>query len=115
MIEHNSSPWGASALMATVDHIRRRADVTPRLTAVRHGGASVTYRDLADAVDGYEGVIRQDGLSFGSAVVAGLLHCMPTLTATDDRMATAGAMNDVLLWLGRDVDDTGYHGLSTVG
>lgn len=98
--------WGPQRLAATVEHIRRRADVTPTLTAVRHSGESATYRDLAESLAHYENVTRVQGLGVGSAVAAGVLHCMPGVAAGDGE-SVARAMSDIVEWLGRDIGDTG--------
>lgn len=115
MTSDDAQRWGPQRLAATADHIRRRADVTPTLTAVRHGGDSATYRDLADSMDNYEGVTRAFGLGVGSAVAAGVLHCLPGVAGYDDGAAVARAMSDIVAWLGRDVDDSGVGSFRAVG
>lgn len=118
MDSNHSIPWGAATLVATAEHIAHRAEVTPGLTAARYAGGSATYRDFADAFAEYDGVARNQGMSLNSAVIAAVLHCIPQV-CDGDPASTAAAVHDIVVWLGRDIDepgidDTGYGGLRAV-
>jgi hypothetical protein len=109
-----SEPWGSGRLLATQREVRRRAEITPGLTAVRFGGESATYGDLAEAFTGYDTVAERNGLGVGSSVVASILHCLPRIGTLGEPGAVAGATGQVVEWLARDIDD-GYEQIGIVG
>ncbi|NMO00083.1 hypothetical protein HH308_02510 [Gordonia sp. TBRC 11910] len=86
-----------------LEHIQQRAEITPTLTAVRHSGEAVTFGRLDSAIADYSPVVTASGMSDQSAVVAGLLHSLPTVTRLSAAQIGA-AMHDMLAWLSRDLD-----------
>ena len=107
--DHRSSD--SDRLMATRREVRRRAEITPTLTAVRFGGESATYSDLAEAFTGYDTVVERNGLGVGSSVVASIIHCLPRIGSLGEPAAVAVATGQVVDWLARDLDD-GYGQIS---
>lgn len=115
MAVDNAHRWDRGWLESTVEHIRHRADTTPTLTAVRYSGESATYAALADSFDDYEFVTRARGFGPGSVLIAGVLHCLPSVGERTDQESVVRAMSDIVAWLGRDVEDGGYGQLRAVG
>ncbi|GAC66288.1 hypothetical protein [Gordonia soli] len=86
--------------------IIRRAEATPRLTAVRFGGEAVTYGALAESIESYEAIMERNSMSRDSAFVAGLMHAIPSLSYIDGVVEFTRVFGEVLAWLGRDIDRT---------
>ncbi|MGV9713842.1 hypothetical protein ACWDTI_24645 [Gordonia sp. NPDC003424] len=84
------------------DDVRRRAEVTPRLTAVRFADDVITYEALNDVVDSYEAVMAEQGMSQEAAFYAALVHCMPGLARLESSAERGRILNEVVNWLGRD-------------
>lgn len=90
-------------MLELIEDIRRRAEITPRLTAVRFGDDVVTYRDLDQAIASYGTVTDRHGMSQDAAFHAGLIHCVPSLTRIDGAAERNQVMSEIVAWLGRDL------------
>ncbi|ROZ98641.1 hypothetical protein EEB19_14770 [Gordonia sp. OPL2] len=90
-------------IMELVEDIQRRAEITPRLTAVRFGEDAVTYGALDESIASYESVTERHGLSREAAFHASLLHCMPSLTRIDGHAERNRVLSEIVGWLGRDL------------
>ncbi|MCF3940807.1 hypothetical protein VX037_00450 [Gordonia sp. Z-3] len=90
-------------MLDLIEDIRRRAEITPRLTAVRFGDDVVTYGALDEAIDSYRSVMDRHGMSHDAAFHAGLIHCMPGLTRIDGAAERNRVMSDIVAWLGREL------------
>ncbi|WP_232017064.1 hypothetical protein [Gordonia insulae] len=97
-----------------IEDIQRRAEVTPRLTAVRFGDDVVTYGALDESITKYGSVMDRHGLSQEAAFHAGLLHCMPSLTRIEGTSERNRVLGEVVAWLGRDADGGATGGLRAV-
>ncbi|MYR08767.1 hypothetical protein GTV32_21720 [Gordonia sp. SID5947] len=98
-----------------LEDIQRRAQVTPRLAAVRFGDDVVTYGALDESISSYETVMDRHGLSRDAAFHAGLLHCMPSLTRIDGTTERNRVVGEVVAWLARDIEGGAEGGLRAVG
>ena len=90
-------------MVELIDDIRRRAEITPRLTAVRLGDDVVTYRDLDEAIASYSTVMDRHGMSQDAAFHAGLIHCMPGLARIDGAAERNQVTSEIVTWLGREL------------
>lgn len=90
-------------IVDVITDIRRRAQSTPNLVAVRMAGRAITYRQLDEGLAGYGEVLERYGMSDGSSFAAALMHCAPGL-GQDAGEACARRINDAALWLGRGLE-----------
>lgn len=86
-----------------IDNVFAKAELTPRLTAVRHTGQAANYGDLADALERYEQVASKHSIHAEAALPAAVLHCLPNVGNLGSPDAVAGAMGEIIGWLGRDI------------
>lgn len=97
------------------EHIKSRAAVTPRLTAVRFGGTALAYTDLDESIRSYENVLSPHGVSGESALVAAVMHRVPGIGAASAPSEQLRMVNEVLAWLGRDFGGGSVRKLHAVG
>lgn len=109
MVERTAAarPGGEDAVHELIQHIRGKAEISPRLTAVRVGDEAVAYGRLDQAVGEYEDVLAEHGMSDEAAMIAAVVHCIPGIGAVPDPIQQARMVNEVLSWLGRDLGDGG--------
>ncbi|GAB05156.1 hypothetical protein GII30_18000 [Gordonia amarae] len=100
-------------IVDVITDIRRRAQSTPNLVAVRMAGRAITYRQLDEGLAGYGEVLERYGMSDGSSFAAALMHCAPGL-GQDAGEACARRINDAALWLGRGLEPPAQRGLRIV-
>ncbi|GED99415.1 hypothetical protein [Gordonia crocea] len=82
--------------------IDERGRVTPRLTAIRWDGESVTYGQLRERVCDYDRVIAAAGLSELAALSAALLSLMPAQLRARQPSDQAELVAEAIAWLGRE-------------
>ncbi|MGV9791600.1 hypothetical protein [Gordonia sp. NPDC003422] len=109
--------WEQQRTRAIIDQVFAKADLTPSLTAVRHSGQAATYGALAEALTRYEQVASKHSINAEAALPASVLHCLPNVGKLGSPDAVAGALGEILSWLGRDVPrgDEGRGHLRAVG
>ena len=101
--------WGARGRMMTElrNDVKRRAEATPWMTAVRLGGDSATYAELAESMSSYEKVMKRNGMSSEAAIYAALLHSLPSIATVSDPVKQGAMIDQVLAWLGRNLPFSG--------
>ncbi len=87
-----------------LEDIRRRAEATPRLVAVRLGEDVVSYGALHESIASYETVMDRHGMSQEAAFHAGLMHCVPALTQIEGVAERNRVTSEIVAWLGRGID-----------
>lgn len=109
--------WEHQRTRAIIDNVFAKAELTPSLTAVRHSGQATTYGALATALERYEQVASKHSINAEAALPASVLHCLPDVGNLGSPDAVAGAMGEILGWLGRDIPrgDEGRGHLRAVG
>lgn len=113
----SSYSWEQQRTRAIIDQVFAKADQTPRLTAVRHSGQATTYCALAEALTRYEQVASRHCINAEAALPASVLHCLPNVGQLGSPDEVAGAMGEIITWLGRDLPrgDEGRGHLRAVG
>ena len=116
-MSHSSFSWEQQRTRAIIDQVFAKAELTPSLTAVRHSGQAATYGALAEALTRYEQVASKHSINAEAALPASVLHCLPNVGKLGLPDQVAGAIGEILSWLGRDVPrgDEGRGHLRAVG
>ncbi|WP_342774339.1 hypothetical protein [Gordonia oryzae] len=100
---------GERHMKELLQDIRDRADITPSLPAVRFGGQMVTYGELGQALDSFEAVMAQHGMSREAAFYAAVLHSVPQLAEIPDPDEQGRNLDQVVAWLARHLEHTVGH------
>ena len=87
--------------------VKRRAEATPWMTAVRLGGDSATYAELAESMSSYEKVMKRNGMSSEAAIYAALPPSLPSIATVSDPVKQGAMIDQVLAWLGRNLPFSG--------
>ncbi|GAB23799.1 MAG TPA: hypothetical protein DIW80_01000 [Gordonia polyisoprenivorans] len=109
MTMNQVSRVGECHMNELLQDIRDRADMTPSLPAVRFGGHMVTYGELDQALDSFEVVMAQHGMSREAAFYAAVLHSVPALAEISDPDEQGRNIDQVVAWLGRHLEPTVGH------
>ncbi|MFW0795584.1 hypothetical protein AAFP30_17365 [Gordonia sp. CPCC 205515] len=86
-----------------IEHIKRKAEITPSLTAVRFGEDSVTFGGLSTSLRAYEDVMSSHALSSDAAMIPALMNCIPGIASVGEPTKQMRIVNEVIGWLSRDL------------